>query len=215
MLFIFSENVYRKSFKIKIIKTRGRKRMKVIAVNSSPNLNGNTFQSLEKVCKVLKTKNIETDIIQLRKMDLNPCLACYKCMGKGRCVQNDDINPLLKKLLEADGIILGSPTYFSNVTSRMQMFIERIGLISKLNGSLLKNKIGASVAVARRMGANVVYSAMNYFFGILEMPIASSIYWNVIVGLQPGDINKDAEGMQILQKLGENMLNMLLKMHKT
>ena len=189
--------------------------MKVIAVNSSPNLNGNTFQCLEKVCDVLNSNNIETEIIQLRKSDLNPCLACYKCRGKGECVQDDDINHLMKKLSKAEGIILGSPTYFSNVTSRMQMFIERIGLVSKLNGSLLKGKIGASVAVARRMGANVVYSAMNYFFGILEMPIASSIYWNVIVGLQPGDIKNDAEGMQILEKLGENMSAMLLKLHSS
>lgn len=191
--------------------------MKIVALNGSPKTKGNTALALEVLGKKLKShiENLEYEIIYLKKLDLRPCNACNGCYGKGKCVQDDDINDLLDNLMTADGIVLGSPTYFSNVTSRMMMFIERIGLISKLNGSLLKGKIGASVAIARRMGANVVYSAMNYFFGILEMPIASSIYWNVLIGLNPGDIKNDAEGMLILDVLGKNMAELLVKMHGT
>ncbi len=138
--------------------------MKIVALNGSPKIKGNTALSLEILGEKLKSsiENLEYELIHLKKLDLRPCNACNGCYGKGKCVQDDDINELLNKLLTADGIVLGSPTYFSNVTSRMQMFIERIGLISKLNGSLMKGKIGASIAIARRMGANVVYSAMNY-----------------------------------------------------
>lgn len=191
--------------------------MKIVALNGSPKIKGNTALSLEILGEKLKSsiENLEYELIHLKKLDLRPCNACNGCYGKGKCVQDDDINELLNKLLTADGIVLGSPTYFSNVTSRMQMFIERIGLISKLNGSLMKGKIGASIAIARRMGANVVYSAMNYFFGILEMPIASSIYWNVLIGLNPGDIKNDAEGMLILDVLGKNMAELLVKLHGT
>jgi multimeric flavodoxin WrbA len=189
--------------------------MKVIAICGSPKSKGNTALALEILGEKLKShiENLEYEIVHLRKLDLRSCNACNGCYGKKKCVQDDDINMLLDKLLTADGIVLGSPTYFSNVTSRMQIFIERIGLISKLNGSLMKGKIGASIAVARRMGACVVYSAMNYFFGILEMPIASSIYWNVLIGLNPGDIKNDVEGMAILDGLGKNMAELLVKLH--
>ena len=196
--------------------------MKVIAICGSPKPKGNTALALEILGEKLKSymsgshaENLKYEIVYLKKLDIRPCNACNGCYGEGKCVQDDDINMLLNKLLTADGIVLGSPTYFSNVTGRMQMFIERIGLISKLNGSLMKGKIGASVAVARRMGACVVYSAMNYFFGILEMPIASSIYWNVLIGLNPGDIKSDAEGMAILDGLGKNMADLLIKLHGT
>ena len=191
--------------------------MKVIALSGSPNLKGNTAIALEILGEKLKShiENLEYEIIYLRKLDLRSCNGCYGCMGKGKCVQDDDINDLLSKLLKADGIVLGSPTYLSNVTSRMQMFIERIGLISKLNG-FMKGKIGASIAIARRMGANVVWSAMNYFFGILDMPVApGGGYWNVLVGLRPGDIKNDSEGMTILDGLGKNMANLLVKLHGT
>ncbi|MHA1730264.1 MAG: flavodoxin family protein [Promethearchaeota archaeon] len=186
--------------------------MKVIAINGSPRLNGNTRESLEIVGEVLNENGIEFEIVDLVKLNLKPCNGCAQCMGKGKCVQKDDINDLLKRLLNVDGIILGSPTYFSNLTSRMAMFIERIGIISKLNGNLLKGKVGASVAVARRMGACEVYSAMLYFFGISEMPVTSSKYWNVIVALNPGDVKSDAEGIDILKTLGKNMSNMLKKL---
>lgn len=194
--------------------------MKVIAINGSTRAKGNTHLALEKVKESLVRRSkdhgvdVEYEIIDLAKMKLNPCRACYNCKEKEECIQDDDINEIFKKMLAADGIILGSPTYFSNVSSRMQMLIERTGIMSRANGNLLKGKIGTAVAIARRQGANVVYAALNYFFGISEMPIASSSYWNICLGKQAGDIENDTEGMEILETLGNNMADMLCKLRK-
>ncbi len=186
--------------------------MKAILVNGSARVNGNTKIALNRIEKILQAKGIETEIIDLAIKKLNPCAACYKCANVGKCIQNDDLNSIMEKLQEAKAIVLGSPVYFSNVTSRMQMFIERIGIISRSNGNPLKGKIGASVAIARRQGANFVYAAMNFFFGIMEMPIATSSYWNILIGRAPGDIEKDEEGLKTIDTLAENLITMMQKL---
>ena len=186
--------------------------MKVIAINGSARPNGNTHLALETMGKIFQKHKVEFEIIDLATKTLNPCKACGGCKGKKKCVQNDDINAIYEKLLTADGIILGSPTYFSNMSSRMAMFIERTGYIARSNNQALKGKVGAAVAVARRQGANFVYAAMNYYFGIAEMPIATSTYWNILVGREIGEIEKDAEGMKTIQDLAENMSGLLLKL---
>jgi multimeric flavodoxin WrbA len=169
--------------------------MKVLAVNGSARNNGNTHMALEIVAEELKKEGILAEIIDLVDLKLHP----HTFGG----TPDDDIPMLRKKLLEADGLIIGSPTYYSNVSSRTQMFIERMG------GLDLKGKIGAAVAVARRAGANFVYAAINYFFGIHEMPISSSTYWNVIIAQKPGEIKKDEEGIKTLKNLGKNMAYLL------
>ncbi|MBD3352609.1 MAG: flavodoxin family protein [Candidatus Lokiarchaeota archaeon] len=192
--------------------------MKVVAINGSTRSDGNTHAALEIVGLGLVARgkehgeDIEYTIIDLAKKKLNPCRACYGCRDKNECIQNDDVNEIFKELHSADGIILGSPTYFSNVSSRMQMFIERIGIINKTNGELLAGKVGASVAVARRQGANVVYAALNYFFGIAQMPIASSTYWNIGLGKEKGEVKNDEEGVKTFENLGHNMADMLCKL---
>ncbi|MHA1369388.1 MAG: flavodoxin family protein [Promethearchaeota archaeon] len=184
--------------------------MKVIAFNGSTRgSKGNTHAALELVGKVLKEHSIEFKLIDLSEKNLNPCRACFACKGKLKCIQDDDMNELFQEMLSSDGIILGSPTYFSNVTSRMQMLVERCGIMARTNNNALRGKVGASVAVARRAGANVIYSVLNYFFGIAEMPIASSSYWNVILAKEPGDLEKDQEGKEILSTLGKNMARLL------
>jgi len=180
--------------------------MKVIAINGSAHADGNTHQALEIVVKELKDNGIETEIIDLVKMNINPFT-----FGDDPKL-NDDMILLKDKVVKAQGLILGSPTYYSNVSSRMQMFIERLGALT--SGDDLKGKVGASVAVARRQGANFVYAAMNYFFGIKQMVIATSSYWNNIVAKEPGKIKEDKEGIETLKKLGKNMAELLIKLNK-
>lgn len=187
--------------------------MKVLLINGSARgSGGNTAKCLEIISSILEEEGIETETVNLNGKKLNPCLACYKCKGKMKCVQDDDINDIFQEMLAADGIILGSPTYFSNVTSRMAMLIERTGIMARTNGNALKGKVGAAVAVARRAGMNFVYSALNYFFGIAEMPIATSSYWNNCVAGPAGTAQEDEEGMKVMKTLARNMATMLKKL---
>lgn len=187
--------------------------MKVIAINGSARgKHGNTQILLETVGNVLKENDIDFEIITLADKNLNPCKACLSCQDKNACIQDDDINEIYQELVAVDGIILGSPTYFGNVTSRMQMFIERVGYISRMNNNPLKGKVGTPVTVARRAGTTFVYAALNYFFGIMEMPIATSSYWNMAIGRLPGDVEQDEEGMKTMETLGKNMAEMLIKL---
>ena len=169
--------------------------MKVLAVNGSARNNGNTHMALEIVAEKLKKEDIDVEIIDLVDTKLHP----FSFGG----TPEDDVPMLREKLLAADGLIIGSPTYYSNVTSRTQMFIERMG------GLDLKGKVGAAVAVARRAGACFVYSAINYFFGIHEMPIATSSYWNLVIARKPGEIENDEEGKKTLKNLAKNMAALL------
>jgi multimeric flavodoxin WrbA len=169
--------------------------MKVLAINGSARNNGNTHIALEIIAEELEKEDIEVEIIDLVDCKLYP----FTFGG----APEDDVPMLREKLLAADGLIIGSPTYYSNVTSRTQMFIERMG------GLDLKGKIGAAVGVARRAGANFVYAAINYFYGIHQMPIATSSYWNNIIARKPGEIKNDAEGIETLKTLGKNMAALL------
>lgn len=190
--------------------------MKVIAINGSPRKNGNTAQAIQIVFEELIAEDIETELIQLADKQISPCKECYKCAKNkdNRCAgtPDDDLNEILEKMLEADGIILGSPTFFANVSSSMKALIDRAGLISKLNDNALKRKVGASVVAVRRQGATDVFSALNYFFLINEMVVPGSSYWNLVIGRDPGDIKKDEEGIQTLRNLGKNMAWLLKKL---
>ncbi len=187
--------------------------MKVIAFNGSPRQNGNTAQSLQIVLAELAKEGIETEIIQLGGRKVFGCLACGKCreMQNNRCVrQDDEMNSFIEKMQEADGILIGSPTYFSNVSTEVKALIDRCGFVSKANGgNLLRGKIGAPVVAVRRAGSTFVYSAINFFFGIAEMPIATSSYWNMTLALEPGEVQKDEEGIQTFRTLGKNMAKLL------
>ena len=177
--------------------------MKVLGINGSANKAGNTHMALEIVSEVLKEKNIELEILDLVEFNINPFSFSSKAM------KEDDIPGIFEKVVACDGLILASPTYYSNVTSRMQMFIERIGVLSR---GRLKGIIGAPIAVVRRAGANFVYAALNFFFGIHEMPIATSTYWNMVLARKPGEIKNDAEGIRTLQNLANNMADMIIKL---
>ncbi|MHA1270032.1 MAG: flavodoxin family protein [Candidatus Helarchaeota archaeon] len=190
--------------------------MKVIAINGSPRKNGNTKRAIEVVFNELKDAGIETELIQLADKIIKPCLACFKCSGKKKCIaqQDDDLNTIVEKILEADGVILGSPTYFADVSSRMKAFIDRAGIISKVNGDLYKFKVGVAVVAVRRQGACHVFSSLNYFFLINQMVVPGSTYWNLGIGLKPGDIENDEEGIETFKNLGKNMAWLLKKINK-
>jgi multimeric flavodoxin WrbA len=192
--------------------------MKVIAINGSPRKAGNTFQAIQIVFEELAKENIETELIQLADKRIEPCKACYTCSKtkNNKCggTPDDDLNGILEKMLKADGIILGSPTFFANVSSSMKALIDRAGLVAKMNGPSLKRKVGAAVVAVRRQGATDVFSALNYFFLINEMIVPGSTYWNLGIGLAPGDIQKDGEGVQTFRNLGKNMAWLLKKLAK-
>lgn len=192
--------------------------MKVVAFNGSPRAEGNTAQSLQIVLKELEKEGIATELIQLGGRRIFGCLACGQCWEKQdrRCVrQDDEMNTFIRKMSEADGIIIGSPTYFSNVSTEVKALIDRCGFVNKANGGdILRGKAGAAVVAVRRAGATFTYAAINFFFGIAEMVVPGSSYWNMTLSLEPGDVQKDEEGIQTFQTLGRNMARLLKKLQQ-
>jgi multimeric flavodoxin WrbA len=189
--------------------------MKVVAFNGSPRKEGNTFQSVRVVLEELHKEGIETEIVQLGNANIKGCRACFKCFeNKDRlCVQKDDLNSFVGKMTEAEGIIIGSPTYFANVSTEVKALIDRAGLVSRANGYLFKRKVGAAVVACRRAGGTDVYSSINYFFGIGHMIIPGSSYWNLGFGRTPGEVLKDEEGVATFRDLGQNMAWLLKKLY--
>ena len=193
--------------------------MKVVVFNGSPRSEGNTKLCLDMVTDELEKAGIEVEYIWMGMDKIQGCISCYQC-AKNRdkkCgVKTDKLNEYLEKMVEADGIILGSPTYFADTTARMKALIERAGLVSKVNDSLLKYKVGASVVSVRRAGATHVFSSMNYFFLINQMFVVGSSYWNLGVNpnvSEPEKMMEDKEGIATFQNLGKNMAYLLKKLN--
>jgi len=193
--------------------------MKVIVFNGSPRSDGNTAICLNVVMDELKSAGIETEYIWMGMDKIQGCISCYLCAKNKdkKCgVKTDKLNEYLEKMVEADGIILGSPTYFADTTARMKALIERAGLVSKVNGDLLKHKVGAAVVSVRRAGATHVFSSINYFFLINQMFVVGSSYWNLGVNphvSEPERIMEDEEGIVTFQNLGKNMAYLLKKLN--
>lgn len=190
--------------------------MKVIAFNGSPRKQGNTFLLIQKVFDVLKQEGIKTEYYQIAGKPIRGCMACMKCIEKKdlKChLPDDGLNGYIQKMIESQGIILASPVYFSNMTADMKGFIDRVGYVSRANGGLFRRKVGAAIVSVRRAGATMVYSDLNFFFGINEMIIPGSSYWNLALGRMPGDVLNDEEGINTMIKLGENMAWLLKKLY--
>jgi multimeric flavodoxin WrbA len=189
--------------------------MKVVAFNGSARENGNTAILLKTVLAELEQEGIETELIQLAGKPIQGCTACFTCFKTqdGTCaVESDELNEYLSKMIAADGILLGSPTYFSDVSASMKGLIERCGMAARAGGDLLRRKVGAGVVAVRRAGAIHTFASLNYFFTISQMIIPGSSYWNVGIGLEPGDVEKDDEGIQTMKTLGLNMAWLLKKL---
>ncbi len=197
--------------KLKIIKGEN---MKVVAFNGSPRKSGNTAILIKQVFGELEKNGIETELIQLGGKKIKGCIACGKCFENKnkRCIFNDDIlNECLEKMIEADGIIIGSPTYFANVTTEVKALIDRSGFVAIANDRMLKRKIGAAVVAVRRAGAANVFDAINKLFMINQMIVPGSSYWNLGIGLDKGDVENDEEGLKTMSALGENISWLLKK----
>jgi multimeric flavodoxin WrbA len=185
--------------------------MKVVAFNGSARKNGNTALLLKTVLAELEAEGVETEMVQLAGSRLRGCIACYECFKKkdGRCalsiVEKDDINDYLDKMKDADAILLGSPTYFADVTSEMKALMDRCGMVGRANTELFRRKLGASVVAARRAGAIHVFDTLNHFFLIGQMIVVGSSYWNIGMGREKEEVAKDEEGMQTMRVLGQNM----------
>jgi multimeric flavodoxin WrbA len=182
--------------------------MKVVAFNGSPRKGGNTEELILKVFEPLQAAGVETEMIQVGGTGLRGCIACMKCRERkdGKCaMKKDGLNEYVQKMREADGIILGSPTYFADVTADMKALIDRAGYVTLSNGAELRRKVGASVVAVRRGGATHVFDTMNHFFQISQMIIPGSTYWNMGYGLTPGQVTGDDEGMRNMVNLGETM----------
>jgi multimeric flavodoxin WrbA len=188
--------------------------MKVIAFNGSARKDGNTAILINYVLQELKKEGIDTEMIQLAGQNIRGCAACYKCfeLKNLQCVQKKDpFNDYFKKMLEADGIILGSPTYVTDVTSGMKALIERTSFVARANDEPLSRKVGAGVVAVRRGGAIHAFDTLNHIFLTRKMFIPGSIYWNVGIGRNIGEVEKDEEGIQTMKVLGQNMAWLLKK----
>ena len=192
--------------------------MKVIAFNGSPRADGNTAILIRRVLATLEAEGIETEFIQLGGQAIHGCMACGTCrkLQNRECkIVNDNVNLYIKKMAEADGIILGSPTYFSMMTPELKALIDRAGFVAMSNNHIFKRKVGAAVVAVRRTGAMPTFDAINHFFLISEMIVAGSSYWNVGIGRAIGEVNNDIEGLSTMETLGKNMAWLLKKLTTT
>ncbi|MFX0102422.1 MAG: flavodoxin family protein [Candidatus Hodarchaeota archaeon] len=189
--------------------------MKILGINGSSRPEGNTTQLLEMVIEAIKEElpDVETEIIQLASKKVEPCLARGNCFKKkdNKCIQDDDVNEIFAKMLDADAIILGSPTYFADVSGRMKNLIDRIGYLGIANGHALKHKLGAAVVAVRRQGACRAFNSINMVFLINQMFVVGSSYWNLGIGKHEGDVQEDKEGQDTMKNLGKNFAWLLKK----
>lgn len=188
--------------------------MKVTAFNGSPREGGNTSHLISHVFNALQNSGITTEEVRIGGKHLHGCIACYQCFSRKnlRCAVTDDMaNSCIEKMLESDGIIIASPTYFAALTPETKALIDRCGMVSRANGDMLKRKAGAAIVAVRRGGAINVFDTINHFFTIGQMIIPGSNYWNVGVGRNIGDVEQDEEGVNTMKVLGENMAWLLKK----
>ncbi len=186
--------------------------MKVLAINGSARRDGNTAFLISTVLEELNQEGIETEMIQLSGGIIEPCRACWACGGKKNCVhKKDQFQEIYEKMVQTDGILLGSPVYTANISANMQAFLERASVVADMNRNehLLRHKVGAAVTAARRGGALNTLDAMNHFFMLQDMFIVGSSYWSMAYGQMPGEVSEDREGLETVRNLGRNMAYLL------
>ncbi len=176
--------------------------MKVILINGSPRKSSNTSLGIKEMQKIFTQENIETEVIDIGTKEVRGCIACGKCGQTGKCVFDDAVNEVAQKLESADGMVVGSPVYYSAPNASVQALMQRLFYSSHFDKTM---KVGASFVCARRGGTTASFDVLNKFFTISGMPVASSQYWNNIHGGAPGEAQEDKEGMQTLRVLARNM----------
>lgn len=182
--------------------------MRVLLINGSPRLHGNTSIALAEVEKTLQAEGIETVTVQIGAHPMRGCIACGGCVEKGRCVFSDEVYDRLHEILETgiDGLVVGSPVYYAGPNGSLCALLDRLFYSS---GSLLAYKPAAAVAVCRRGGASATFDRLNKYFTINNMPVVPSQYWNSVHGAAKGEAAQDLEGLQTMRTLARNMAWML------
>lgn len=191
--------------------------MKVVGFNGSARKDGNTALLIGHVFAELEAAGIETELVQLAGERLAGCTGCLKCAETldNRCsgLKDDGLNGCIEKMLAADGIVIGSPTYYANCTATTQALLERAGYATRKNGNPLARKVGAAVVAVRRGGAIHAFDSINHWFQINEMIVVGSSYWNIGIGREAGDVEHDDEGVATMHALGRNMAWALERLH--
>lgn len=180
--------------------------MKVLMLNGSPKANGNTNAALLEVGRTLENEGISYEIFQMCGKPVRDCIGCGQCGEKGCAFNDDDVNEFIAKAKEADGFVFGTPVYYAHPSGRILSFLDRAFYAG---GAAFRFKPGASVAVARRGGSSASFDCLNKYFGIAQMPVVGSTYWNMVYGRVPGEAEQDLEGMQTMQNLAKNMAWMM------
>jgi multimeric flavodoxin WrbA len=176
--------------------------MKVLIINGSPRMNGNTTIALNEMVKIFEKEGVETEVVQIGNKDVRGCIACGTCFKKGQCVFDDVVNELAPKFEAADGLVIASPVYYASANATLIACLDRLFYSTHFEKNM---KVGASVVCARRGGLSATFDELNKYFTICGMPVASSQYWNSIHGREPGQAEQDAEGLQTMRTLARNM----------
>lgn len=176
--------------------------MKVLMINGSPHVKGNTKVALEEMLKIFHEEGIETEILDIGNKDIRGCVACYTCMEKGKCVFDDIVNESAAKFEACDGLVIASPVYYASANATLIAYLDRLFYSTHFDKTM---KVGASVVAARRGGLSATFDELNKYFTISGMPVASSQYWNSIHGREPQEACQDAEGLQTMRTLARNM----------
>lgn len=176
--------------------------MKVLILNGSPRINGNTSIAVKELEKTFNLNNVEIEIIQVGNKAVRGCIACCKCVETGKCVLDDIVNEIAPKFEAADGLIVASPVYYASANATLVSVMQRLFFSTHFNKTM---KVGASVVVARRGGCSSTFDELNKFYTITGMPVVSSQYWNSVHGRTIGEAAKDLEGLQIMRTLANNM----------
>lgn len=176
--------------------------MKVLMINGSPRVGGNTAIALKEMEKAFEKNGIEVETVQIGNKAIRGCIACGTCAKKGQCVFDDAVNEVAPKFAEADGLVVASPVYYASANGTLVSFLDRLFYSCHCDKRM---KVGAAVAVARRGGLSATFDELNKYFTINSMPVAASNYWNSVHGGAKGDAEQDAEGLQTVRVLAENM----------
>ncbi len=179
--------------------------VKVLGIVGSPRVGGNTELLVAEALKAAEAEGAETEMIRLAEVDVKPCNGCTACKETKECVIEDDLMPVFDKMVAADGIILGSPVYFSSATPQIKALIDRAGYLSMARGRVFENKVGGAVVVARRAGQNFTFAEMLFFFLHQGMIVPGSNYWNVAFGRKKGEVAQDEEGMGTARNFGKRV----------
>jgi len=181
--------------------------MKVIAINGSPNKKGNTYHALSLICEQLDIEGVQSEIITIGQKRLQGCTACNACIKNKdeKCIIDDDVNTIIQQMKKADGILLGSPVHYADISATMKAFVDRVFYVSGANKNLFRHKVGAAIVAVRRTGGMPAINTLYNYLQYSEMFLPTANYWNVVHGTKPGDMLLDEEGVQIARILGKNM----------